>query len=137
MDLVVVLEEHIQIIEEGEEGEDNIEEEISIMGSSNIPIGEVAIPVNKINLISKEQIKDKVSEVVNNLAFKEEATQEVLEINKKNSKFVHFWINQMVVLKALMLVVTVIIYNKELFKIIMVHKLIQITKIYKEDKVYM
>jgi hypothetical protein len=90
MDLVVVLEEHIQIIEEGEEGEDNIEEEISIMGSSNIPIGEVAIPVNKINLISKEQIKDKVSEVVNNLAFKEEATQEVLEINKKNSKFVHF-----------------------------------------------
>jgi hypothetical protein len=43
----------------------------------------------------------------------------------------------MVVLKALMLVVTVIIYNKELFKIIMVHKLIQITKIYKEDKVYM
>jgi hypothetical protein len=42
-----------------------------------------------------------------------------------------------VVSKALMHVATVIIYNKELFKRIMVHKLIQITKIYKEDKVYM
>jgi hypothetical protein len=89
MDLVVVLEERIQTIEVEEEGEDKIEEEINIMGS-NIPIGEVAIPVNKINLVSKEQIRDKVSEVVNNLAFKEEVTQEISEINKKNSKFVHF-----------------------------------------------
>jgi hypothetical protein len=89
MDLVVVLEERIQTIEVEEEGEDKIEEEINIMGS-NIPIGEVAIPVNKINLVSKEQIRDKVSEVINNLAFKEEVTQEISEINKKNSKFVHF-----------------------------------------------
>ena len=89
MDLVVDLEELIQTIEVEEEGEDNIEEEINIMGS-NILIGEVAMSVNKINLISKEQIRDKVSEVVNNLAFKEEVTPEISEISQKNSKFVHF-----------------------------------------------
>lgn len=117
MDLVAVLEEQIKISEVEEGDEDSKEEEINIRDS--IPIGWIAIPDNRINQVLKESIMVKVSGVASNLAFKEEVTQEISEINKKNHKFVHSWASQAVASKVLMHVV-IVMHNRELVKRIMV-----------------